>query len=67
MNDPFYLGDGLYVSHDGFQYRLFTTREQGEVHEVFLEPMIMKSFFLYLEKVEGIKIKITKADENADS
>ena len=32
-----YLGDGLYVSFDGWQFRLRAPRAGGD-HEVFLEP-----------------------------
>lgn len=57
--DKEYLGDGLYVDHDGYQYRLFTERPDG-VHEVFLEGHVMKAFFLYIERTEGVKISIKK-------
>ena len=38
-----YLGDGLYAEFDGYQFRLFTQREEGE-HEVYLEPDVLQRF-----------------------
>ena len=42
-----YLGDGLYVSHDGFQVQL---RAQGDSHmnRVFLEPAVLEAFERWL-------------------
>ena len=51
MNDnKSYLGDGLYVEFDGYQFRLFTERGLGNVHEVFLEPEVMQAFLKFVEK-----------------
>jgi hypothetical protein len=47
-----YLGDGLYVSFDGFQFRLWTERDSG-VHEVFLDPQTLESFLAYVKHVRG--------------
>lgn len=41
-----YLGDGLYASFDGWQFRLWTERENG-VHEVYLEPSVVARFHAY--------------------
>lgn len=38
-----YLGDGLYVSFDGWQFRLRAPRENGD-HVVYLEPSALKQF-----------------------
>ena len=58
MSTPTYLGDGLYGEDDGFQVRLFTERSEG-VHEVYLDPHTLDSFFQWLERSRGIEIKIT--------
>jgi len=44
-----YLGDGLYVSFDGYQFKLRAPRENGD-HEVYLEPPVLKSFLEYVEQ-----------------
>jgi hypothetical protein len=38
-----YIGDGLYVSHDGFQVCLRAPRPAGD-HEVYLEPSTLIEF-----------------------
>ena len=53
-----YLGDGLYCSYDGFQFRLRTTREFGD-EEVFLDPNVVIAFFNYVEKTLNVSIQIT--------
>jgi hypothetical protein len=50
---PEYLGDGLHAEFDGFQIRLWTIREHGNTHEVFLEPGTLKAFLHYVNKVVG--------------
>lgn len=54
-----YLGDGLYASDDGFMVTLKTSREEG-LHYVALEPQVLTEFFLFLEKVKGVRITIEK-------
>lgn len=38
-----YLGDGLYMSFDGWQFCLRAPRENGD-HVVYLEPYVLKQF-----------------------
>lgn len=52
-----YLGDGLYAHHDGYQYWLTT-----ETNEVALEPAVLRNFFKYIEKTEGVKITTEPAE-----
>jgi len=44
-----YLGDGLYVSFDGFQYCLRAPRIEGD-HLVFLEPCVATAFIDYMKR-----------------
>ena len=44
-----YLGDGLYVSFDGWQFRLRAPRPEGD-HVVFLEPSTLNAFNQYVRK-----------------
>jgi hypothetical protein len=57
MTDPImkdYLGDGLFVEFDGFQFRLYTERDSG-THEVFLEPHMVAVF---LDFVKAAKVLV---------
>jgi hypothetical protein len=46
-----YLGDGLYVSFDGFQFRLYTSNGIQMISEVFLEPEVLKNFEDYVQRI----------------
>jgi len=39
-----YLGDGLYVEFDGFQFRLYASNGIEVTNEVYLEPLVLKAF-----------------------
>ncbi len=43
-----YLGDGLYVSFDGFQIRLRAPRDGG-AHEVYLDDAVLQAFLAFLD------------------
>ena len=47
-----YLCDGLYISFDGFQFRLRAPRENGD-HFVYLEPRAIKLFLEYIKQKEA--------------
>ena len=44
-----YLGDGLYVSFDGWQFCLRAPRENGD-HIVYLESYAVKQFNEYVQR-----------------
>lgn len=44
-----HIGDGLYVSFDGFMYRLRAPRTDGD-HFVYLEPFILLQFLEYVKR-----------------
>lgn len=46
---PFYIGDGAYVTFDGFQIRLFTSNGINETNEVFLEPSTAINLQKYID------------------
>lgn len=56
MSEPIkdYLGDGLYVEWDGFQYTLSTERQEG-VHYVALDPHVLQAFQRFVARMEPIK------------
>lgn len=58
--EKFYLGDGLFVSDDGYMIILSAPRQEGE-HWVGLEPEVLDSLFHYIEKKRGVKITVEKA------
>jgi hypothetical protein len=45
-----YLGDGLYASFDGYQFKLRAPRF-GADHEVFLELEVVKNFQEYVQHI----------------
>lgn len=48
MNNETYLGDGLYVSFDGWQFCLRAPRLEGD-HFVYLEPSVYEAFVKFAE------------------
>jgi hypothetical protein len=54
MEEPkeVYLGDGLYASFDGWQFKLRAPRGYGD-HEVFLEPDVLKAFNDFVKKAKS--------------
>jgi hypothetical protein len=45
-----YLGDGLYVSFDGWMIKLRAPRDGGD-HWVGLEPRVMEEFLRYIDSI----------------
>lgn len=47
--DKVYLGDGVYVEHDG--YNIILTVHDGicEAQRIYLEPQVLDNFQLYLK------------------
>ena len=54
-----YLGDGLYVSFDGFQVWLRAPRDHGD-HYVALEPLVLSEFLRFLHQNQIIGKKKTE-------
>lgn len=49
LNEERHLGDGLFVSFDGYQFRLRAPRDNGD-HEVFLEPGVHAEYLRFTEE-----------------
>jgi hypothetical protein len=47
-----YIGDGVYVSHDGYQLWLTTERDGNVVHAIALEPQAWRALVAYVEEME---------------
>lgn len=50
MEKETYLGDGLYASFDGYQFKLRAPDSNGD-REVFLEPAILRTFEAYIKMI----------------
>lgn len=50
MSDCEYIGDGVYVSFDGYQLELSTQRETTE--RIYLEPQVYKNLLRYVERLK---------------
>ena len=44
-----YLGDGLYVEFDGWQFRLYASDGVRVTNEVFLDELVVRSFFEFVK------------------
>lgn len=50
MNDKEYLGDGVYVEHDGYQLWLTTEGSDG-ANRIALEPGVYSALVAYVERL----------------
>lgn len=50
--EPRHIGDGVYVTFDGWQIWLRTPRENGW-HEIALEPVVIANLLDYMEQLKA--------------
>lgn len=50
-----YLGDGVYVDHDGYQLRLTTEGSLDGENVVFLEPSVYEALVRYVDDLKRPK------------
>jgi hypothetical protein len=62
-NDKAYLGDGLYASHDGYQFWLRASNGITVTNEVALEPNVLHAFIKFIERTLNVKIKVTPVEK----
>ena len=62
MRDVEYIGDGVYIGHDGFHLWLATMREDWQWHRIALDPSVFSNLCSY-EK----KLRIIDADADTAS
>lgn len=62
--DPVHLGAGAYAWHDGYQFWI-SANSPGSHERVALDPSVLQAFFRYIERIEGVKITVERA-ERAD-
>ena len=48
-----YLGDGVYASHDGYQIWLETTRDDGQLHRIAIEPAVLDKLNAYAARLRS--------------
>lgn len=51
MDKETYLGDGLYASHDGWQFCLRAPQRDGD-HFVYLEPSVLAEFERFVKQTK---------------
>ena len=52
LQDMRYLGDGVYVGHDGYQIWLMTNSHVSPDDMIALDPEIFKALLQYKESIE---------------
>ena len=62
-----YLGDGIYIEYDGYQFTLRTQRDEGE-HRIHLDAYVMRTLEDHLMWVKGLIKEYNEEhkDENGD-
>lgn len=58
MEKKSYLGDGVYINDEGFQFKLHT--QQG--NEIYLGDTEVESFFRFIERTRNVKITVAAAE-----
>jgi hypothetical protein len=67
MNDKAYLGDGCYVSFDGYAFTLTTNNGISTTNEIVLEPEVYSELVRFVERLlRGDTQNIIKQDDTGD-
>lgn len=53
LKDPEYIGDGVYVGHDGFAIWLYANDHQNPTDRVALEPDVYEALVAYVERLKS--------------
>lgn len=61
MNDPEYIGDGVYIGHDGFRFILRTSSHENQMGQIFLEPDVVQNLIDYTTRIKE-KADASRAD-----
>jgi len=48
LKNPSYIGDGVYVAHDGHQVWLMTQRYSGEIVDIVLDQYVFQALINYI-------------------
>lgn len=60
-----YIGDGVYVTDDGYQIEL-TGNAAGRENTIYLDSRVFDAFLRFVERARGVKITVGKADKPKD-
>jgi len=52
-----YLGDGLYVEFEGYQYKLYTSDGERITNVIYLDPDVLASFLAFIKRVDEARNK----------
>ena len=52
-SDLEYLGDGLYVSFDGYIIKLMTNIPDAPTDTVYLDPAVLEAFMQYVTRIKS--------------
>jgi GTP cyclohydrolase III len=58
--DKIYLGDGLYCSHDGYQFHLTAENGIRIQNEIYLDDQVVSRLLAAIETVYKVKIKVER-------
>ncbi len=50
---PDYIGDGVYVRHDGYSVVLTTERASGRTDTIYLEPQVLAALLAWLKRISS--------------
>lgn len=60
--NPDYLGDGVYVGHDGYQIWLKANSHEMPSDSIALEPEVLEKLIQYANKIYGWNYENKKAE-----
>ena len=52
MDNPFYLGDGLYAAFDGYQIELYAHNGLRKTSAVYLDPPVLEAFMRFVAALQ---------------
>jgi hypothetical protein len=59
-----YLGDGVYVNHDGYQIKLTAENGIAATDTIYLEPSVLQNLFNYAERLKNTPVPDTEHKQN---
>lgn len=63
LEEKRYLGDGAYMTHDGYHIVLYTSNGISETNRVCLEPTVLQKFLDELARVKDLVKEINRLRE----
>jgi hypothetical protein len=56
MKDQEYIGDGVYVGHDGWHIWLYANHHENPTDKIALEPEVYERLLAWVEKLSKQKV-----------